>query len=177
MGYRYGPPPKPEDTLRKFDVRNGAIMRITFGCYYAERGHDPKVHDYYGWPQPDHPDDICQVQPLPGWHWFPFPHSNRPVNMNPIHLLEEGYNSEPKVVFEDPEVAQYLDVTTWIDEMDDNLIHVNIRANFPTFKDQPIETRFTVFIYNDAENVIDAVCHAFVTVLPGAPYEDESTEA
>lgn len=173
MGYRRSnEPPKPENMLRKFDVRNGAKMRITFGCYYAERGHDPKVHDYLGWPTPDHPDDICQIQPYPGWRfWHPFPYSNRPIHMEPIHLIEEGYDPIPVVTFEDPEIAEHLTVDTWIDEFDDNLIHMNVEADFPTFKDQPIETRFTIFISKEDGSAIDAVCHAYVTVLPGSPFK------
>ena len=86
MGYRFNDkPPKPEEHLRTFDVRNGAQMRATFGCYYAHKGHDPKVHDYYGWPDPRHPDDICQMLPD-----FVHPYHNkdkRPLSFQPIHLL------------------------------------------------------------------------------------------
>ena len=174
MAYRYDDkPPKPEDHLLRFDVRNGAIMRIAFGCFYAQQGHDPKLHDHYGWPHPRTPDNICQIKPVFDWLWHPFPNVDKPIKLEPIHLAEEGY-TDVIVRYEDPEMEQYLETDAWIDEEDDYVVRMTVQANFPTFSDKPKDGRFTIFISSKnadgVETAIDAVCHAFVTVLPGKPY-------
>lgn len=172
MGYRNTEkcPRKPEDTLPRFDVRNGAVMRVAFGCFYALDGHDPRVHDHYGWPAPEHPDNICQISPI-GDRWYPFPNARRPMNLEPIHLIEEGY-SDVRVSIDDDEIAEYLKINAWIDEADDYIVRMSVKANFPTFYDKPVETRFTVFAANWQNSTIDAVCHAFITVLPGSPFPE-----
>ena len=168
MGYRFNDkPPKPEEHLRTFDVRNGAQMRATFGCYYAHEGHDPKVHDYYGWPDPRHPDDICQMLPD-----FVHPYHNkdkRPLSFQPIHLLEEGYTSAI-VVFEDRDFVRHLNAKAWIDEDDDCLVRMTVYAGLPTFSDKPKDVNFTLFVRKADREVSDAVCHGTLTVLPGNPY-------
>ncbi len=170
MGYRYGPPPKPENMLHKFDVRNGAIMRMAFGCYYAENGHNRAFHDYVGWPDPRNPDHICQVKPVYDRHWHPFPNSKRPIKMTPIQLLDEGYRYV-SVSFEDEEIAQHIIVTrAEIDSEDQNIVRVSMRADFPVFHDKPLQTRFTVFIADELETTIDAVIHGIVVILPGMTY-------
>lgn len=167
MGYRYdGEPPKPEDHLRKFAVRNGAIMRIAFGCYYLY-GHDSKYHDHIGWPNPDNPDDICQLES--NFRLYPF--KDKTQILNPIHLLEEGYD-EIYVTYEDQEKASYLTTTAWIDEQDDSIIRIKVKTNFPTFSDKPVEIRFTVFAKNTEEDLIDSVCHGVIAILPGSPQPD-----
>lgn len=172
MGYRtVDKPPKPEDLLRRFDVRNGAIMRMTFGCFYSKNGHDPHYHDHVNWPAPNyHPGPICQMKPPRDvFRWFEGNQlTGHPVQLDPIHLFEEGY-SEAVVSYEDPEMAQYLDTTALIDSQDDNLVRVSVHANFPTFSDKPKEARFTLFIKKYNGTAIDAVCHGIVTVLPGSP--------
>ena len=175
MGYRYGPPPKPEDMLLKFDVQNGAIMRVAFGCFYTLDGHDPKEHDYYGWPTPDSPDNICQVKPILN-KWHPFRDSHRTIKMEPIHLREEGYE-DARVSIDNDSMSEHLDVNAWIDEEDDYIVRMSVKANFPTFYDKPIETKFTIFISNWINGTIDAVCHASIVVLPGSPFPDTDRNA
>lgn len=164
MGYRfYDNPPKPEDHLHRFPVRNGAVMRLAFACYYLH-GHNPKLHDHIGWPNPDHPDAICQE--ISNMKLYRMRHKD--IELQEIHLLKEGYN-EVAVSFEDEEQAQNLTVNAWIDEDDDNIIRMIVGSKFPTFSDKPVDLRFTVFVKKD-NATIDAVCHGFITVLPGAPY-------
>lgn len=167
MGYRFNDnPPKPEDHLHRFAVRNGATAKIAFGCYYL-MGHDSKMHDHVGWPSPDNPDHVCQIQS----NFRLYGLKEKTVNLQEIHLIEEGY-TETSIEFDDQENAQYLDASTWIDEDDDNIVRVKIDTDFPMFEDKPIDMRFTVFVRNDEADVTDAVCHGMLTILPGSPYQE-----
>ena len=113
MGYRKNDiPPKPEDMLRRFDVRNGAIMRLAFACYYTSGGHDPDYHDYVNWPTWNyHPGAICQMAPpRKPYSWLPWWLTKRPVTLEPIDLEAEGYD-EFTVSYEDDDMATYLDTS------------------------------------------------------------------
>lgn len=173
MGYRtLDKPPKPEDMLRKYAVRNGAIMRMALGCFYLRKGHNPHFHDYRNWPAPNyHPGEICQqMPPRDIIRWRDDPVTGNPVGVDPIHLIEEGYNTV-EIKFDDADIAQYLTAEAWIDEEDDYIVRVKVHANLPLFEDKPKETRFTVFAAKTDGTAIDAVHHGFVTVLPGSPYQ------
>lgn len=176
MGFRYNttPPPKPEDHLRRFAVRNGAIMRVSFGCYYFSRGHDPRYHDYINWPAPNyHPGEICQMDPPRSIApWMRNPKPGMPIQLDAIHLTEEGY-TDIAVSYEDSDNAAYLTTEAWIDEDDDYIVHMKVNANFATFSDKPKDLRFTVFAKKSDGSAIDAICHGIVTVLPGSPYPTE----
>ena len=166
MGYRRNEPPKPEEHLRRFPVRNGAIMRIAFACYYMS-GHDSKMHDHLGWPNPDNPDCICQMVS----NLKLYKMKDKTVEFEPIHLIEEGY-SNAIISFETTEDSVWLTADAWIDEEEDNIVKVSIEAGLPEFSDKPKDIRFTVFVIGDDGTAIDAVCHAMMTVLPGPPAND-----
>lgn len=167
MAYRFSDkPPKPEDHLHRFPVRNGAIMRLAFACYYMH-GHNPDLHDHLGWPNPDRPDAICQERS--NMRLYRMKHKD--IELQEIHLLEEGY-TEVAVSFEDEELSQNVSVEAWIDEDDDNIIRMLVETNFPTFSDEPVDLRFTTFIKKGDGSAIDAVCHGMITVLPGSPYPE-----
>lgn len=181
MGYRFcDNPPKPEDMLNRFSVRNGATLRSAFSCFYfkPKPGHDPNFHDHVGWPSPDNPDNICQMMPpqYPPMKWRPAI-LRTPDDLEPIHLLDEGYQ-EAAITFDNPDIEQCLTYKAWIDEDDDFIVRIYITAELPTFEDKPKETRFTVFVkktYTDPitnETMItkDTVCHGIFTILPGSPY-------
>ena len=176
MAYRLDntPPPKPEDMLRRFAVRNGATMRIAFGCYYLSEGHDPDYHDYIHWPAPNyHPGPICQMKPVRD---LPRQIRNiadfKPVGLDPIHLLEEGYD-EVAVAFDDPDFASNIDIQDClIDQDDDYIVRLKVLAHFALFEDKPKESRFTVFVRKDDNSAVDAVCHGIMVVLPGSPYPE-----
>lgn len=178
MGYRKNDiPPKPEDMLRKFDVRNGAIMNVAFGCYYLTEEHDPHYHDYINWPSADyHPGPICQMYPprTPPRDW---PHEHPPIPLpatfTPIHLIDEGYTIA-SVEYEDDELAQNLITEAWIDTDTDYIVRMKVRANFSTFSDKPKDVRFTIFVAKEDNTAIDAICHGIVTVLPGKSYQGEA---
>lgn len=162
MGYRFSDnPPKPEDHLRKFAVRNGATLHVSFGCYYLNN-HDPMFHDHIGWPNPSLPDGSCQE--ISNMRLFPIKHKT--VDLEEIHLLEEGY-TDAEVSYEDTEDIDYLTTNAWIDEEDDNIVRMTVATNLPTFDDKPKDYKFTIFV--KSESTIDAVCHAVISVLPGAP--------
>ena len=176
MSYRYDDKPfNPEDHLRKFDVRNGSKMRLAFGCYYATNGHDPKVHDFLGWPAPDRPDDVCQISPIHRFNWWRplYPRPEIPLKLEPIHLTEEGYTT-CEVKLEDPDMEAHMIVNASIDEDTDNIIRMNVYAGFPTFSDEPKKARFTLFVSKteNMDDTIDAVCHGEIVILPGAPYSE-----
>jgi len=165
MGYRFDDKPlKPEDMIPRFAVRNGATAKIALGCYYLGK-HDSKLHDFLGWPNPDHQDMICQE--LNNFRLFN--KKDKTVELEEIHLTEEGYD-EVAIAYEDSEYAQYLITEAAIDEDDDNIIRVKVTANLPEFTDKPIDVRFTVFVRKTSETMIDSVCHGFISVLPGAVY-------
>ncbi len=167
MGYRTcDKPPKPEDHLHRFTVRNGATTKIALACYYI-KGHNPKLHDYIGWPNPDRPDMICQE--LNNFRLYGL--KEKTVDFKEIHLLDEGYNVDAVIKFDDQEKAQYVEASALIDEENDNIVRVKVDTNFPMFEDKPIDMRFTVFVRNNATDMTDAVCHGMLTVLPGSPYQ------
>lgn len=77
MGYRLQEPrpPKPRRnvvdlaTPMRLFIHNGAIGHFAFPCWYQEvlrpepaMIHDRRLHDHIGWPDPRHPDHICQAQ-------------------------------------------------------------------------------------------------------------------
>ena len=170
MGYRFDDnPPKPEDMLKRFDVRNGAKMRLAFGCYYAHMGHDPKLHDHLGWPSPGHKDDMCQMLPAYASPWaMKKGRFERPISFDPINLKDEGY-TEAYVSVEDEEIAADLDINAWIDDDDESIVRMTVLANLPTFSDKPKTARFTLFIKKPDNLAVDAVCHGIITILPGSP--------
>jgi len=164
-------PPAPEDALLRFSVRNGATMRMTFGCYYRGKGHDPHYHDYINWPSHDyHPGPICQMLP-PRDDMFWRDGRYGPIHLDPIHLAEEEY-TQLFIEFENEDVAQYLTAELSFNEEEDNYINVKIDASMPFFQGDPQETRFTLFIRKTDDSVTDAVCHGIVSVLPGAPVSE-----
>ena len=171
MSYRHlDKPPKPEDHLVRFAVRNGATLRIAFGCYYLQF-HDKSYHDYIGWPSVNHPDHVCQIGP----ELFTIhrPHHRYTVDGEEIDLITEGYD-EVTIEFDDQTIARKLkDVSAWIDEDDPFIVRIKLRADLDYFEDKPKETRFTVFISNPDKQQVDAVCHGFITILPGMPYSEE----
>lgn len=165
MGYRFED--KPRDfPQRVFDVRNGATLKISFGCYYYKY-HDVKYHDHMGWPQPTRPDMIHQTgsidDPAP---WMPDHHVFMEQELEPIHLATEGY-TRFSVVIDDPDIASSVTTTVGIDETEDHVIRVKMTVNLPTFTGSPKETGFTVFTSKADGSINDSVCHGIMKILPG----------
>ena len=165
MGYRFNDMPK-DFPQRVFDVRNGATLKISFGCFYY-RHHDAAYHDYIGWPSPDHPDMVHQRglvdDPAP---WMPDHHVFTQSELEPIHLAEEGYTNF-SVVFDDPDIEADVVTDVGIDEVEDHVVRVKITVNLPTFTGKPKETGFTVFTSNEDDSIVDSVCHGIMKILPG----------
>lgn len=172
MGYRFNNnPPKPEDLLKRFDVRNGAIMRAAFECYYAKEGHDTQMHDHLGWPYPGHPDDICQMPQYPNEH----PRNHKPTVFEPIKLIDEGY-TDAYVAFEDNDAMASFEATAWIDEENQNIVRMKVHPSLTTFTDKPKDFKFTLFIKKSDNSSIDAVCYGIISVLPGRPDAETDVE-
>lgn len=76
MGYRKPdiPMPMPDDFLPVFSVHNGEDATFSIPCFYLEieppeEWHDYHLHDHIGWPNPTHPDHICQrLEDFGHWH-------------------------------------------------------------------------------------------------------------
>lgn len=176
MGYRVNKiPPKPEDMLPIYSVRNGATLYADFECYYMEPkvGHDPHLHDYLGWPDPHHPDEICQMpSPRDRFRWRSDGAIMIPSDPVPIDLTNEEYNEELLVVFDHPD--ELIMAHAWIDDELPYLIKMVISPQLPMFEDKPIEKRFTLFARRSVEGsqdqyLQDAVVRAKLVILPGAP--------
>lgn len=175
MGYRVNKiPPKPENFLPVYPVRNGATLYADFECYYVDPtlGHDPHWHDYLGWPDPHHPDKICQMRPpRDRRRWRYDGHIWEKVDRVPIDLLDEGYDREVKIVFDEPD--EHITAKAYIDTELTHLIKLAVSVQMPTFEDKPIDKRFTLFVTRDDEDLYattaDAVVRGVLTILPGAP--------
>lgn len=172
MAYRNNstPPPKPEDMLPRYFVRNGATLDLVFRCFYFDPDlwHDPRYHDYMMWPAPNYHGVPCQME-TPR---YPIPWAHKPArrvagDQDPIHLTEEGY-TEAIVVFEDEEAAADVEASAYFDEEDDYIVVAHFDTSYPSFSDKPKELRFTLFV--SREGCRDAVCHGILVVQPGAPY-------
>ena len=178
MGYRYniptdrnGEPPKPEDMLPRFEVRNGAILRIAFKCHYLLHTHDHPMYVY-----PHVAGDAALLRRENHQPYDRLSQAKLPVETKPIDLVDENYNGVA-VTIEEDELAEYIDVTdAYIDTAEPNMIRISLKTSFPNFHDIPKEARFTVFIINDNQNAIDAVCHGILVILPGKPLEIEIGE-
>lgn len=180
MAYRYHSemPPKPEDHLITFAVRNGATLKAKFRCYYMRRKpvHDPHWHDHVNWPAPNyHPGPICQMKlPRDKNPKIPFPALVRFEDLEEIHLADEGY-TEAFVTYEDEAAEAFFDTEAWIDNDQDNVVHIRVNTFFPSFSDKPIDVRFTVFVAKG--DTVDAVSHGMITVLPGKASKRAKMEA
>lgn len=165
MGYRFTDIPR-KYPQRIFDVRNGATLKISFGCFYYKY-HDVKYHDHMGWPDPHHQDMIHQVgslsDPAP---WIPDHHVFTERELEPIHLADEGYTAF-LVTFDDPVIEADTVTDIAIDETEDHVIRVKITVNLPTFTEGTKETGFTVFASTEDGSIVDSVCHGIMKVLPG----------
>lgn len=171
MGYRLEEKPfNPEDHLHRFCVRNGTIGKMAFGCYYLVE-HDYKLHDHIGWPDPDKPDRICQIVSSPVSNPIFLTKNGIVNNLEEIHLLDEGYDTAA-ITFEDDEIEYYTSIEAYIDEEDDYIVHLNVKAEFPSFSNNPKDYKFTLFVKKSDGTAIDAVCHAVLSILPGSPYQD-----
>lgn len=176
MGYRKEdiPPLKPENALPMFEVRNGAWADIAFPCYYLDvhPAHDRDIHDFFGYPNPRHPDRSCQeIGAMPHhehimfYEWIDFFHPH------PIDLTseEEGYE-EAAVILDEP--TEGLTLRAEIDDVETNVVMLHVSANLEFFEDKPIERRFTLFVR--AGDRMDQVVRGVISVLPGrSPLREE----
>lgn len=179
MAYRIDntPPPKPENMLPKFEMRNGAIIDIAFPCFYLDviTAHDSHYHDHVGWPAPNYPGQACQYIDGVPFHEhaneferidFTHPH---PINLTSEY---EGYTDTYVVLDED---VQGLTLSTEFDDDEPNVIHLRVKALLDFFEDKPKEYRFTVFVHAPARTYedkqwperIDQVIRGVIAVLPG----------
>lgn len=168
MGYRFDKK-EPRDIIQGvYDVRNGATMKIAFGCFYLKH-HDKDLHDHYGWPHSGHVDRSCQQDPFDDpAPWVP-EHMNRDFDkLEPIDLEGEGYDSV-FVTFDDQEIAEATTVVQEpyaVDPPEPNVIRLKVTPMLESFTGKPKETPFTVFAKNTESGVTDAICHGILKVLP-----------
>ena len=168
MAYRFDDTPfNPEEHLPKLYVRNGAQLKAAFGCYYLNP-HNSRLHDFIGWPRPNHPDSICQIPSDLVEYGF----NHKTMTLDEIHLLNEGYTGAV-LAFEDDDLASnLLNASAEIDSETDNIVRISMTPQFDTFTDNNIDIVFTVFVFKNDTAVYDAVFHGVVSVMPGAyPHE------
>ena len=183
MAYRLDntPPPKPDDfKAPRLEVYNGAPFVWSFPCFYLEvekpiDWHDYHMHDFLGWPAPDHPGHSCQA--LPDYNPYLSPASVWSyVDMEkaiPIHLKEEGYNLTGSVVFDDEDKEDFptIEAGLLIREDEDWIVDIMFYPQLPSFSDKPKEFMFNAFISSISDNIlnnrIDTLMRGKLVVLPG----------
>ena len=144
MGYRFDDKPaKPEDALRRFIVRNGASLRISFGCWYLEKR---PVH------KPPSESDLTPIE-LENEGYDQFAISFEEGEEATDHMMCEIGIDESQ----GGNVIALRIVTnfpTFHDKPKD--------FRFTVFARQSGNHVMT-----------DAICHGIITVLPGSPYPNE----
>lgn len=186
MTYRTDIPKRPEPQRTTVDittpmrifVHNGTLATFAFPCWYQEvhppipaHLHDRHLHDYHGWPNPRHPDHICQL-------WIPnrgcmhgrecSPKCERYIDYSkvvPIHLLSEyeGYTGAEVAWVEKPDG---VDATAEIDQDEDWVVKLVVDAHDEDALEEPKTYKLTVFV--NAPDRRDIVVLAELVVLPSA---------
>ena len=179
MGYRYNipvdvnqEPPSAEDMLPRFEIRNGAILRIAFKCYYAIHEHDHPLYVY-----PHIAGDVALCRDQNHHPYYSLSKVKSPMKYEPIDLLsrDEDYSPNASVLIEEDDGFITID-SAYIDSSESNMIRISMNVQYPEFHDEPIEKRFTVFVNSYDMTRIDAVCHGIIVVLPGTPFVTNSEE-
>lgn len=187
MAYRLDntPPPKPDDILvPRFEVFNGAPLTWSFPCFYLEvkkpiDWHDYHMHDFLGWPAPDHPGHACQA--LPDYNPYLSPASVwNYVDMEkaiPIHFMSahEGYQASGSVVFDTVDGRGETVSLTGLSatlairpEPEDWIIDITFNPGIPAFADKPKEFLFNSYIKQSGANGrVDTLMRGKLIVLPG----------
>lgn len=187
MAYRQYNPPKPEkrrklaaaSTPADMILANGTTIGFALPCYYIEL-HKPEhlhlhcrpQHDHLGWPNPRHPDRICQPcdNVLPD---MIFQH-----DLLPIHLSEEGYSLTTRIIDRSTgDVAEYATAEAWIDEVEDWVARVRIGYD-EFYLEQPkilLLDVFAAYANNDdpRKSGTALLGHFTVEVLPSTGYVSE----
>lgn len=176
MGYRYNipldkndEPIKPEDTLLRFDVRNGAVMNLALDCRYCTKDID---HPF--WLFPRYPGDTAVARRSNGYPYYKWRDVRWPYDNTPINFYSEE-RTRVEVVFDEEIDPDYIDAFGRIEEDTPSIVRVRIKTNFPSFSDKPIEKRFTVFVSDTEGYNIDAVVHGILVILPGSPFPQGET--
>lgn len=169
----------------KLYVHNGTKTNFAFPCWYQELHrpvpahiHDRKMHDHHGWPNPTHPDHICQL-------WIPelghcvhgfrecHPHCRHYIDYSkvvPIHLLSEYEGYSPDVDVAWVEKPDGVTATAQIDQVEDWVVRLHIDAHDAEALEEPQVYKLSLFL--NAGTRRDLVVLAELTVLPAA-YEPE----
>lgn len=146
MGYRL-PDQQVADVASNslIAVDNGTISRISIECRYRRPPAPPSRHDcapqdHEGWPDPDHPDDSCQIPSTDLYDRFPPPfddgYYDRRIIVNGIDLPGEGYDEVEVQLLDPPEglsvtgVIDYDVVTLMIVTMCRDAIRVDVDVPF-----------------------------------------------
>ena len=178
----------------KLYVHNGTVANFAFPCWYQEihppipaNLHDRKLHDHHGWPNPSHPDHICQL-------WIPeqghcihgmqecHPHCRHYIDYKrvfPIHLTSEyeGYDSADVAWVDKPDG---ISAEAYIDPVEDWVVRLHVECMDPNALEEPQHYKLTVFVNSPGESTSaksvwhpstsrrDIVALAELVVLPSA---------
>ena len=118
--------------------------------------HDRELHDHHGWPNPTHPDHICQLWiPEKGHciHGFSEckPHCKHFIDykkVHPIHLLSEyeGYDPHPIIAFANEDSDDKIRIYGEIDEVEDWVVRIVVNAHDPDAVYKPQVHKFSVYL-------------------------------
>lgn len=166
-------------------VQNGATADLAIPCWYQEVHqpvrlikHNHHLHDHVGWPAPNHPDHVCQVDRpertlLPPGVDRPRGRRDRYLDLGglvPIHLSAEGYETITIAWADTPDAG--VMATGSIDADDDWVVRVRFDVADSSAIDEKRTYRFTVFANAPATSVSaarrDIICLGKLIVLPGA---------
>ena len=144
MSYRLPEDRKPEyqshisDTASKtiISVDNGTISRISIPAFFSDY-HSKMIHDHFGWPTPDHPDDSCQLPP------------GCDIVFNDVDLEYSGYDTVEIAMVDPP------DGLTFTGSIDYNLINLTITAMCESAKIEDVDVTFAIYISGLIDNDYD----------------------
>lgn len=168
MGYRRPRRHDENHGIRSvIPVDNGTITHVMIPCFYEMDGHiypHRVIHDHFGWPAPDAPDDSCQLPDVPDWMELP----------EPVDLEEEGYDAVQVSFVDQPDG---LNVTG---QIDDNIVRLTISANCESAQTECVDVRFAVYISGKAHDgdgdgiespLSDLVCKGIIHIIAGPTTE------
>lgn len=194
MSYRINTHPKPHGnrtvidttTPARFFITNGSAAEFAIPCWYQiihkplrAHVHNRHLHRHQGWPSPDHPDHTCQLW-IPdikacglGYHRECSRHCEHYVDMSmlePIHLLDEGYDENPEVTLLNWDGSDITDdavsAYAYIGEDQDWVIRVRVSAKDSKAIRKPVEYKMAVRARRG--DLIDTVVVAKLVVMPAA---------
>jgi hypothetical protein len=175
-------------TPMHFYIMEGAKSTFSIPCFYYEppkpdraHRHNRLLHDHLGWPNPGHPDTICQH-----WHWADaccgkghtspcHRHCRDYLDLNvmiPLRFKAEGGSvNGVRLGGLDGWNANGLTVTASIDTECDWIIRLAVSAQTVDTDGKRRDARVAIFMntVHQSQTYIQPLTTALITVLPALP--------